>query len=113
MINYDLIVTIVNRGYAEEVIDAAKSAGAEGGTIMTGRGQGVHDKAKILGVLIEPEKDIVLTIINRNKTKDVLQSICQRVKLNEPSKGVAFVLEIEKAAGICHQEIEEHIDGER
>lgn len=99
---FDLIVTIVNKGYAEEVIDASKAAGAEGGTIMNGRGQGIHEKAKIFGIQIEPEKDIVLTLIERSKSDEVLQAICEAVKLREPSNGVAFVLQVEKTAGICH-----------
>lgn len=101
-VRFDLIVTIVNKGFAEDVIDASKTAGAEGGTIMTGRGQGIHEKAKIFGIMIEPEKDIVLTLIDKTKTEVVLSAICDAVNLKEPSNGVAFVLDVEKTAGICH-----------
>ena len=101
-LDFDLIVTIVNRGFAEEVVNAAKAAGAEGGTIINGRGTGVHENAKLFGISIEPEKEIVLTLIDRNKTGDVLAAISHAVDLNKPGKGVAFVLEVEKTAGICH-----------
>jgi nitrogen regulatory protein PII len=101
-IEFDLIVTIVNRGFAEEVVCAAKAAGAEGGTIVNGRGTGVHENAKLFGITIEPEKEIVLTLIDRAKTKNVLEAITKSVDLNKPGKGVAFVLGVEKAIGICH-----------
>ena len=65
---YQLIITIVEQGNAEDVIDCAKKGGAEGGTILTGRGAGIHDTAKILGILIEPEKEVVLTLIEKEKT---------------------------------------------
>jgi len=99
---FDLIVTIVNKGFAEEVVETTKKAGAEGGTIINGRGTGIHENAKLFGIPIEPEKEIVLTLIDRNITNKVLEAISNAVELNKPSKGVAFVLEVEKAVGICH-----------
>ena len=101
-IEFDLIVTIVNRGFAEEVVEAAKKAGAEGGTIINGRGSGIHENAKLFGISIEPEREIVLTLIDRRKTEKVLEAIYNSVELNKPSRGMAFILEVEKAVGICH-----------
>lgn len=49
---YDLIVTIVNKGDAEKVVESSKRAGAEGGTIMHGRGIGIHEHARLLGITI-------------------------------------------------------------
>lgn len=99
---YDLIVTIVNKGEAENVVDASRKAGAEGGTIMFGRGTGIHEHAKLFGITIEPEKEIVLTLIDRQKSAEVLEAITNEVKLNKPGKGIAFVLEVEKVVGINH-----------
>jgi len=101
-INFDLIVTIVNRGFATEVIDVSKKAGAEGGTILPGRGTGVHEESKIFGIPIQPEKEVVLTLISREKTEKVLEAIEREMSLNEPGKGIAFVIEVKKVAGICH-----------
>lgn len=101
-IKFDLIVTIVNKGFAEEVVDAAKRTGAGGGTILNGRGTGIHENAKLLGIPIEPEKEIVLTLIESVNTEKTLEAITDAVGLDKPSKGVAFVLGVEKAVGICH-----------
>lgn len=99
---YDLIVTIVEQGKAEEVIECAKKGGAEGGTILTGRGAGVHDTSKILGILIEPEKEVILTLIDNQKTEDVLNAIVDGMELEKPGKGIAFVLDVSAVAGIMH-----------
>lgn len=103
-IKFNLIVTIVNRGIASEVVDASKRAGAEGGTILNGRGSGIHETAKLFGVPIEPEKDIILTLIDDEKTEQVLQVITQEAGLNEAGKGIAFVLDVKQTVGICHLE---------
>ncbi|MDD2282746.1 MAG: P-II family nitrogen regulator [Eubacteriales bacterium] len=99
---FDLIVTIVNKGIAPDVIKASKNAGAEGGTILTGRGSGIHETAKIFGFPIEPEKDIILTLIEEGKTQQVLQAIEAETGLEEPGRGIAFILSVEKTVGICH-----------
>ena len=101
-IEFNLIVTIVNKGKAWSVVEASKKAGAEGGTIMGGRGTGIHENLKILGIPIEPEKEIVLTLVPDNITEKVLDSITKDAELNKTGKGIAFILNVEKAVGICH-----------
>ncbi|NLF45221.1 MAG: P-II family nitrogen regulator [Syntrophomonadaceae bacterium] len=101
-ISFDLIVTIVNKGKAEKVVEVSKQAGAEGGTILFGRGTGIHEKAKLFGIPIEPEKEIVLTLIPRAKTQIVLDAILNHTDLCKPGKGIAFVLPVDKIAGIHH-----------
>jgi len=88
-IKFDLIVTIVNRGIAIDVVEASKRAGAEGGTIINGRGSGIHETAKLFGIPIEPEKDIILTLIDHTKTEQVLAAISQEAGLNEAGRGIA------------------------
>lgn len=97
---YDLIVTIINKGESEKVVEASKKAGASGGTIIFGRGTGVHEHAKLFGITIEPEKEIVLTLIERKSTDVVLETIVREARLDKPGKGIAFVMEVEQVAGI-------------
>ncbi|GGK11373.1 nitrogen regulatory protein P-II [Caldalkalibacillus thermarum] len=99
---YDLIVTIVNKGHAETVVEASRKAGAEGGTILSGRGTGIHEHAKLFNILIEPEKEVVLTLINRELTQQVLERILDEAELNKPGKGIAFVLPVDTVVGINH-----------
>ncbi len=100
--NFQLIVTIVNRGQCGAVIDSSREAGAEGGTIISGRGSGVHEQAKLFSFTIEPEKDIVLTLVPTDRTEKVLEAIVQASELNEPGHGIAFVIDIEDVTGINH-----------
>ncbi len=99
---YDLIITIVNKAQAEIVVEASKQAGAEGGTIVYGRGTGIREQAKLFGITIEPEKELILTLISRDLTDAVLESIVSKAELNKPGKGIAFVLGVEKVVGINH-----------
>jgi nitrogen regulatory protein PII len=101
-VHYDLIVTIVPKGLAEKPLRASQQAGAEGGTVLYGRGAGIHEKRKILGVPIEPEKEILLTAVPRVLTERVLAAIVEAAHLDAPGTGVAFVVALDKVAGICH-----------
>ncbi|MCK0473076.1 P-II family nitrogen regulator [Halalkalibacter sp. APA_J-10(15)] len=100
--HFELIVTIVNKGDSEKVVNATKKAGAEGGTIISGRGTGIHERAKLLNLSIEPEKEIILTLISKEKTKQVLAQIEEDVQINQPGKGIGFILDVERTIGIHH-----------
>lgn len=101
-VDFNLIVSIVNKGHCGTVVDASIQAGAEGGTIIHGRGSGIHEKAKLFSFSIEPEKDIVLTLVPKEITENVLEAIVKAVNLNEPGNGIAFIIDVEKTAGINH-----------
>ncbi len=98
----DLIVAIVRKGFNPDIVKAAKEAGATGATIMQGRGSGIHEK-KILGIAIEPEKDIILIVVNKEISDQVLKAIVEKGHLDQPNTGIAFVVELTKVVGIAHQ----------
>jgi len=104
----DLIVTIVKKGWSEEVVQASIRAGAEGGTILMGRGTGIHEKRTILGIYIEPEKEIVLTVVHPEQTDQVLDEINRAAKLDEPGQGIGFVIPLKSVVGRVHM----FLDGE-
>ncbi len=97
-----LIITIIRKGWGDKVLEASMKAGAEGGTILMGRGVGVHEQQKILGIHIEPEKEIVLSVISSNKTDQILQGICLDCELEKPGAGIAFVIPVDKVIGVSH-----------
>ncbi|MBP1047217.1 P-II family nitrogen regulator [Enterococcus sp. BWM-S5] len=99
-LNLELIVTIVDGGSGPDVIDITKGAGASGGTILHGRGAGVHDAGRFLGIEIEPEKDIVLTLVPESLTNKVLDALSVEMKLCQPGNGIAFVIDLDKVIGI-------------
>jgi nitrogen regulatory protein P-II 1 len=99
---HDLIVTIVRKGCTERIISATKDAGAEGATIIPARGTGIHEQKKLLGIPIEPEKEIIFTVVQEEKTKIVLDAIIKAGCLNKAGTGIAFVLELKQVVGVVH-----------
>jgi nitrogen regulatory protein PII len=104
MLKASLIVTIVRKGWGESVLEASVKAGAQGGTVLFGRGAGIREHEKILGIPIEPEKEIVLTVVHSEQVETILQEIVRAVELNEPGMGLAFVLSVDKVVGVAHSE---------
>ncbi|MFU8796004.1 MAG: P-II family nitrogen regulator [Dehalococcoidia bacterium] len=97
-----LIVTIVAKGCGDRAMEASIKAGAEGGTIIFGRGVGIHEKKKVLGVLIEPEKEIVLTVTPPDQADAILDAIVAATRLEEPGRGIAFTIRVDRFVGAVH-----------
>ena len=98
----DLIVTIVKKGFSEQIIEASIKAGAKGGTVIFGRGTGIHEQQKIMGIPIEPEKEIILTVVSKKQTSDILKAIKEAGELDKPGMGIGFVISLDKVIGMCH-----------
>lgn len=99
---FDCIVTIVNKGHSDPVVAASRKAGAEGGTIIFGRGTGIREVKSIMGLAIDPEKEIVLTLVKSDISLRVLEAIVEAGNLERPGAGIAFILPVKGVAGICH-----------
>lgn len=97
---YNAIYTIVEKGKADEVIEAAQKAGSRGGTVMHARGSGSEEARKVFNMLIEPEKEIVLIISEEAKTKDIVASIRKETEIEEQGKGIIFVTKVEQTYGL-------------
>jgi nitrogen regulatory protein PII len=100
MVVYSLLIAIVQRGYCESVMMAAKHAGAKGGTVLHGRGTGSLDASKVWGVTIEPEKDIVLILTEKSIRKDIMKAIYKDAGLTTEGKGIVLSLPVEDIIGI-------------
>lgn len=94
------IFTIVDRGRANEVVDATIAAGARGGTILHARGSGVNQAKLIFDMEIEPEKEIVLTIVESAQLEPVVTAIRQNSDVEKDGHGILFVLPITESYGI-------------
>lgn len=97
---YQNIITIVNRGRAEEVIDAAQSAGSKGGTIVNARGSGIHETRKLFNMDVEPEKEMVIILSKRDTTDSIIASIREKLDIDKPGNGIIFVQDIHQSYGI-------------
>lgn len=97
---FSLIVTVINAGFVDLVMDAAKEAGAGGGTVILGRGTGNEEIEKLFGIVIQPEKEVVLIIALKEIVDDVLKAIYDQAGLKTPGQGIAFAVPLDDAVGI-------------
>ena len=89
---------IVNAGFAEEVVEIAREAGAGGATIMNARGIGAVHKA-IMGITLDAEKEIILSLVDVNTAEIILEAIEKRLGFKSPAHGIAFMMPVEKMVG--------------
>ncbi len=102
---YDLIITVVNRGFADSAVEAAKKAGAQGGTIFYARGTGIHEVEKFFGISVQPEKEVILNLVKHQLTKKIMHAIVEEAGLFTPGRGLSFSLPVEDVVGVLH-----HVD---
>lgn len=97
---YQAIYIIVDRGSAEDVIEAANQGGARGGTIINARGSGIHETHTLFAMAIEPEKEMVMIICKTDQTDSIVSSIREQIQIDKPGKGIIFVLDVNKTFGL-------------
>lgn len=97
---HEAIFCIVNSGYSEAVMEAAKKVGARGGTVLNARGTAGKEAEKFFGVTVQPEKEIVMIVVAAACKDDVLHALYQEVGLNTPGQGIAFALPVDGVVGI-------------
>ena len=100
---YECILCIVNAGFSENVMDAAKSAGARGGTILHARGTGAKEAETFFGITVQEEKEIVMILVDAQIKADVLHTLYHRVGLNTPGQGIAFSMPVDNVVGLSSQ----------
>ncbi len=97
---HEVIFSIVNAGFSEAAMDAAKEFGARGGTVIRARGTANKESEQIFGITIEPEKEIVMILVSSDIKDDILHALYKQVGRNTPAQGIAFSLPVDNVAGI-------------
>ncbi|MGN0729757.1 P-II family nitrogen regulator [Treponema sp.] len=85
-----LISVILNKGYADDAMAAARKAGAGGGTVINARGTAREDDAKFFGMHIVPEKEMLVIVVDSEKKDAVLEAVKNLQCLQEPGSGIIF-----------------------
>lgn len=96
---YHLVITIVLEGHLEQVMNAAKKMGANGGTVIRGRGLGNKEAVKLFGFQIEPGRELVLNVVEEEIKNQVMEEITKEVGLKTPGKGICISLPVDSVAG--------------
>lgn len=102
--NYEAIFAIVNNGYADLVMEAAKGAGARGGTVLNAHGTGNKEMEKFFGIVITPEKQIVMILVPKTIKDSVLTAIYNMAGLATKGQGIAFAVSASDVIGLTTEE---------
>ncbi len=94
-----LIVAIVNHGYVEEIMSAARRAGAKGGTIVKARGTGTEEDARFFGICLAPEKEMLLILAEGREAPRIVEAVRNQPVLREPGGGIVFTVNVDQAFG--------------
>ena len=99
-VKYEVIICIVNSGFSDEVMSAARLYGAKGGTVIRGRGTANAEAESLFGIAIQPEKEIVMILVKKSIKNDILHALYKAVGLNTPGGGIAFSVPVDDVVGI-------------
>ena len=102
--NHEVIFCIVNSGYSDLVMDAAKKLGARGGTVINARGTANKDAESFFGITIEPEKDLVMILVPASIKDDVMHALYKEAGLETRGQGIAFAMPVDSVVGISETE---------
>ncbi len=97
---FEAIFCIVNEGFADEVIFAARKAGASGATIIKGHGSSGREAQEIFNIEIQPQKEIIMMVVPAEMKDAVLLEMYNSAGLDTKGQGIAFSLPVAGAVGL-------------
>lgn len=102
---FKLIIAFVEDSKTDQVLDAAREAGATGATVINNaRGEGLHKKRTFFGLTLEVQKDVVLLMVEEHLSRHILETIAEVGEFDQTSgQGIAIQIDIEDAVGVAHQ----------
>lgn len=98
--DHELIMAVINEGHTDPVMDAARSAGAAGGTVLHAKGTGGALSQKFLGVSLADEKEVVLIVSKAGEKAAIMKAIADSCGVGTPSGAISFSLPISSVAGL-------------
>ena len=98
--DHELIMAVINEGHTDPVMDAARSAGAAGGTVLHAKGTGGKLSEKFLGVSLADEKEVVLIVSKAGEKTAIMRAISDQCGVDTPSGAITFSLPISSVAGL-------------
>ena len=100
---YKCVFAIVNNGFSETAMDAAKACGARGGTILHGRGTASKDAEKFFNMTIQPDKEIVMILVESELVDGILKGLYTAIGSSTEAQGIAFALPVDEVIGLGTQ----------
>lgn len=97
---YELLIAVSNQGYTELVMDAARRAGAGGGTVIHAKGTGMEGAKKFLGVSLAEEKEMVFIVVRSDDKNSVMRAIMDDAGIKSKARSIVFSLPVTSALGM-------------
>ncbi len=97
---HELVVAVINQGYSETLMSAARAAGARGGTIIHARQSGIEETVKFFGISLQAEKELVAILIQHGQKRELMQAISRACGMRTEAQGIVISLPVEACAGI-------------
>ena len=88
----ELLVVISNQGFNDLVMDAAREAGAHGGTLIHARGTGMERAERFLGISLASEKDITFIVTKTSEKNAIMDAIMRKAGMESRAKSIVFSL---------------------
>jgi nitrogen regulatory protein PII len=102
-IKNDLIVSILNRGYSDDFMAAARNAGAQGGTVISARGISQQKVKKFLGISVQDEKEIIIILARAEKKVPIMQAVSGAFGPSSKAEGLVFSLPVDQVTTLNQQ----------
>lgn len=97
---YSLLVVIANQGYSDMVMDAARAAGAGGGTVLHAKGSGMEKAEHFMGISLAAEKDVIFIVAKTQKKNNMMKSIMRQAGVESKAGSIVFSLPVTDTAGL-------------
>ena len=96
---YELITVIANEGRSDLVMNAARSAGAKGGTVLHGKSTGAKDSEKFYNISISGEKEVILIVAEAAQKSEIMRSILKNAGPDSEAGAIVFSMPVSEVAG--------------
>lgn len=97
---YSAVMAIVNQGFSEEVMNAARPMGASGGTVFHSRRVGSEEAMKFWGISIQEEREVVLILAAKESKKAIMQAISKQCGMQSEANGIVLSLPVDEIIGV-------------
>ncbi|MBO6040427.1 MAG: P-II family nitrogen regulator [Oscillospiraceae bacterium] len=103
---HELIYVILNEGHSDEVMDAARPAGAAGGTVIAAKGTGIARVEKFRSLTLAEEKEVVLIVARAENKSAIMKAIMEKAGVGTPAGAICFSMPVSEVAGLRRLEEE-------
>jgi len=96
----ELLVIVSNQGHNDLVMDAARAAGAYGGTVIHASGTGMNQAELFFGISLASEKDLTLIVTKKSQRNTIMEAVMKNAGMETPAQSIIFSLPVTDAAGL-------------